>query len=99
MTTNDDIIEGKGGASSASDRAPRSMVRARPRKAKRVRSLLSAVLRRPSLQGRTTMICQSCEMTGGPFAPGEAALLLAVHEQLHHGGVSLHLRPPLPPAP
>jgi hypothetical protein len=43
------------------------------------------------------MICQSCELTGGPFAPGEAALLLAVHEQLHHGGVSLH-RPPLPPA-
>ena len=43
------------------------------------------------------MICQSCELTGGPFAPGEAALLLSVHEQLHHGGVSQH-RPPLPPA-
>jgi hypothetical protein len=98
MTTNDDIIEGRGEAGSASDRAPRTMVRARTRKTKRARSLLTAVLRRPKLQGRTTMICQSCEMTGGPFAPGEAALLLAVHEQLHHGGVSMH-RPPLPPAP
>ena len=97
MTTNDDIIEGKDGAASVTDRAPRTMLRARTRKTKRARSLLTAVLRRPRLQGRTTMICQSCEMTGGPFAPGEAALLLAVHEQLHHGGVSMH-RPPLPPA-
>jgi hypothetical protein len=44
------------------------------------------------------MVCPSCELTGGPFAPGEAALLLAVHEQMHHGGVSMH-RPSLPPAP
>jgi hypothetical protein len=98
MTTNDDIIEGKGGAGPTPARAPRTMVRARTRKTKRARSLLTAVLRKPKmLTSRTTMICQSCEMTGGPFAPGEAALLLAVHEQLHHGGVSLH-RPPLPPA-
>jgi hypothetical protein len=41
------------------------------------------------------MICQSCEMTGGPFSPAEAALLLSVHEQLHHG-VAPH-RPNLPP--
>ena len=63
----------------------------------RVRGLLGVVLRRPKRSARTVMVCESCEMTGGPFAPGEAALLLAVHEQLHHGGVSLH-RPPLPPA-
>jgi hypothetical protein len=81
ITTNDDTIAGKD----------------RHSKPNRVRSLLSAVLRKPKLQARTVMICQSCEMTGGPFAPGEAALLLAVHDQLHHGGVALH-RPPLPPA-
>jgi hypothetical protein len=69
----------------------------KPRKPSRTSSLISAVLRRPKSQAKTVMICQSCEMTGGPFAPGEAALLLAVHEQLHHGGLSLH-RPPLPPA-
>jgi hypothetical protein len=42
------------------------------------------------------MICQACELTGGPFSAREAALLLSVHEQLQHGGVGMH-RPTLPP--
>jgi hypothetical protein len=96
MTTKDDLIAGQDGAGRTSGRAPRPKSRARSQKPNRTRSLLSAVLRRPGQQGKTVMICQSCELTGGPFAPREAALLLAVHEQLHHGGVSLH-RPPLPP--
>ena len=96
MTTKD-AIAGKAVTGSASGRAPRFTLRARPRKSGRARGLLSVVLRKSRLQARTTMICQSCELTGGPFAPGEAALLLSVHEQLHHGGVSQH-RPPLPPA-
>ena len=53
------------------------------------------VLRRSS--GRTVMICSSCELVGGPFGAEEAALLLKVHDQLHHGGLALH-RAPLPPA-
>lgn len=96
MTTNDAIVAGKDGVDSRSIRVPRLKSRTRSRKPNRARGLLSVVLRRPRLPGRTVMICQSCEMTGGPFAPGEAALLLAVHEQLHHGGLSMH-RPPLPP--
>jgi hypothetical protein len=64
--------------------------------ASRARTLLFGVLKNPTSPARTVMICQSCELTGGPFSPREAALLLSVHEQLHHGGVSLH-RPPLPP--
>ncbi len=95
-TKNSDIIAG----TSRTDkfrRAPRLKPHARAQKPSRVSNLLSVLLRRPKSQVKTVMICESCEMTGGPFAPGEAALLLAVHEQLHHGGVSLH-RPPLPPA-
>jgi hypothetical protein len=42
------------------------------------------------------MICSSCELVGGPFGADEAALLLKVHEQLHHGDLSMH-RAPLPP--
>lgn len=42
------------------------------------------------------MICKSCELTGGPFTAAEAAHLLAIHEQMHHGVVSMH-RPTLPP--
>lgn len=95
MTTNNDIIAGTGGSGKSSRRAPGLKRGARSRKPNRARSLLSVMLRRS--RAKTVMICQSCEMTGGPFAPGEAALLLAVHEQLHHGGVSMH-RPPLPPA-
>jgi hypothetical protein len=46
--------------------------------------------------GRTVMICSSCELVGGPFVAEEAAFLLKVHEQLHHGGLAFH-RAPLPP--
>ena len=97
MTKNSDIIAGTNGADQSSRRVPRQKPQVRSRKPGRASSLLSTVLRRPRLQAKTVMICQYCELTGGPFAPGEAALLLAVHEQLHHGGVSLH-RPSLPPA-
>lgn len=93
-TTNDDLIAGM--TERSSGRGPGLNPRAWSRKPKRSRTLLSA-LSRPRSQAKTVMICERCEMTGGPFAPGEAALLLAVHEQLHHGGVSLH-RPSLPPA-
>jgi hypothetical protein len=98
MTPNDDTLVGEGGPEPTTRRVPRSRPRTgRSRStAKRTRSLLSVMLRRPALQARTVMICQSCELTGGPFAAGEAAHLLAVHEQMHHGAVSLH-RPPLPP--
>ena len=97
MTKNSDIIAGTSGTDKSVRRAPRLKLRGRSGKPSRAGGLLSAVLRRSGVPAKTVMICQSCEMTGGPFAPGEAALLLAVHEQLHHGGVSLH-RPPLPPA-
>ena len=42
------------------------------------------------------MICELCELTGGPFAAGEAAHLLEIHQQLHHGAIARH-RPALPP--
>ncbi len=76
----------------------RTLTRSRPRfSAARARALLRGVLKNPTSPAKTVMFCQLCELTGGPFNPSEAALLLKVHEQLHHGGVSLH-RPPLPPA-
>jgi hypothetical protein len=31
------------------------------------------------------MMCDVCELVGGPFAPREAAHLRAVHDRLHHG--------------
>ena len=97
MTTNDGTVSGQGGSDTASRRAPGLKSRVRSRTPNRARNLLSAVLRRPRVQFKTVMICDVCEMTGGPFAPEEAAHLLAVHDQLHHGGVAMH-RPPLPPA-
>ena len=36
---------------------------------------------------RTMMVCESCELTGGPFPAAEAAALLQVHRQLQHGAV------------
>lgn len=81
----------------AGGRLPARLKRpSRVRKAGRARAFIIGVLKKPVLQPDTVMICESCELTGGPFAPGEAAHLLAVHQQLHHGAVSLH-RPPLPP--
>jgi hypothetical protein len=74
------------------------ITRARPWRPNRSQGILQAVLGRRKARAKTVMVCPSCELTGGPFAPGEAALLLAVHEQMHHGGVSMH-RPSLPPAP
>jgi hypothetical protein len=32
-----------------------------------------------------TMMCDVCDLVGGPFAPGEAVYLRAVHDRLHHG--------------
>jgi len=95
MTMNDHVggVERPGG----SDRraaVPNPHIRAR--KSSRARILLAVMLKRPVSHQKTVMICESCELTGGPFAPGEAAHLLAVHEQLQHGHLSLH-RPPLPP--
>ena len=34
---------------------------------------------------RLTVICESCELSGGPFPPDEAAHLRALHDSLHHG--------------
>jgi hypothetical protein len=44
------------------------------------------------------MVCESCELTGGPFAAAEAAALLQVHERLHHGSFQSS-GPALPPTP
>ena len=63
---------------------------------RRSRSSLWSVLRRPTSRSRTVMICELCELTGGPFAAGEAAHLLEIHQQLHHGAIARH-RPALPP--
>jgi hypothetical protein len=38
-------------------------------------------LRQP---GRT-LICAECDLTGGPFEPAEAAHLVTLHDELHHG--------------
>jgi hypothetical protein len=54
------------------------------------------VLSEPVLQTQTdgpttsaaTMMCEVCDLVGGPFAPGEAAYLRAVHNRLHHGIMS-----------
>ena len=35
-----------------------------------------------------TMMCDVCDLVGGPFTPGEAAYLRAVHDRLHHGIMS-----------
>jgi hypothetical protein len=35
-----------------------------------------------------TLICPVCELYGGPFEPEEAAHLIGLHNDLHHGGVS-----------
>ena len=34
----------------------------------------------------TTMICCRCQLSGGPFAADEAALHVATHNRVHHGG-------------
>ncbi|GAB6900274.1 hypothetical protein [Kineosporia succinea] len=60
----------------------------------RARSFAQRVLKKGS--ARTVMVCSQCELTGGPFSREEAAHLLRIHEQLHHG-IAMH-RPPLPPA-
>lgn len=60
----------------------------------RARLLAKRVLKRAN--ARTVMVCSQCELTGGPFSREEAAHLLRIHEQLHHG-IAMH-RPPLPPA-
>ena len=33
-----------------------------------------------------TMTCDVCLLSGGPFSPAEAALLLMTHNLLHHRG-------------
>ena len=32
-----------------------------------------------------TLICPVCELSGGPFSPEEAAYLIGIHRDLHHG--------------
>jgi len=61
----------------------------------RARLLAQRVLKKAG--ARTVMVCSYCELRGGPFSREEAAHLLSIHEQLHHG-IALH-RTPLPPAP
>ena len=34
---------------------------------------------------RLTLICESCELSGGPFGAAEAAHLRVLHDSLHHG--------------
>jgi hypothetical protein len=98
MTTSDRAAEAGGterpGGSDRRVGAPIPAIR--PRKSSRARILLAVMMKRPVSHRRTVMICESCELTGGPFAPGEAAHLLAIHEQLQHGRLAMH-RPPLPP--
>lgn len=31
------------------------------------------------------MVCEVCDLIGGPFPPAEAAHLHAIHDRLHHG--------------
>jgi hypothetical protein len=57
---------------------------ARPALLRRVRPG-RPLLRRVRPGRRTLMVCESCELTGGPFSAAEAAALLWVHKQLHHG--------------
>jgi len=44
-----------------------------------------ARLRRVIARRRPTVICETCELTGGPFEPAEAEHLRALHASLHHG--------------
>jgi hypothetical protein len=50
-------------------------------------------LRRPV---RKTVICDACRLTGGPFAPAEAAHLRSLHDSLHHGVLPKDARPVAP---
>ncbi len=77
--------------------SPSGSVDALPRRplGGRARSLAQRVLKRAN--ARTVMVCSQCELTGGPFSREEAAHLLRIHEQLHHG--IAQQRSPLPPAP
>ena len=61
----------------------------------RARSFAQRVLKKTT--ARTVMVCSQCELTGGPFSREEAAHLLKIHEQLHHG-IAMHRSTPLPPA-
>ena len=36
-----------------------------------------------------TMTCDVCLLTGGPFSPPEAALLVVTHNLLHHRGAPI----------
>jgi hypothetical protein len=57
------------------------------RLAQRFDAFLNAVsdrLRRPQPRERT-LICAACRLTGGPFDAAEAAFLVALHDELHHG--------------
>jgi len=60
----------------------------------RARSFAQRIVKKAS--ERTVMVCSQCELTGGPFSREEAAHLLRIHEQMHHG-IAMH-RSPLPPA-
>lgn len=52
---------------------------------------------RDALAGRRqVVICEECELSGGPFVPAEAEHLRATHAALHHGQPMPHQRSPLP---
>jgi hypothetical protein len=40
----------------------------------------------PTAAPTALMTCSACDLSAGPFAVAEAALLATVHDQLHHGG-------------
>jgi len=42
-------------------------------------------LRPAPADGSVLMTCDVCDLTGGPFAPAEAAYLRAIHDRVHHG--------------
>jgi hypothetical protein len=40
-------------------------------------------------QTSTTLTCPECQLDGGPFEVDEAALHVATHNRLHHGGAPI----------
>jgi hypothetical protein len=40
----------------------------------------------PATTAPRTTICPVCELSGGPFEADEAAYLIGLHNDLHHGG-------------
>lgn len=54
--------------------------------ARRLDALLIARLgRRRQAPPPRTLICDTCQVEGGPFSPAEAEHFVALHAELHHG--------------